>query len=86
MSIQWVKRGDESRLHYLSQTGMYFSFDEAYLSESGNQVLASLYIKLNNQEHMDINVRDRAQAEEILVAFVGADDKNQLLDSPALIP
>lgn len=69
LSIQWVKRGDEWRQHYLSQSGMYFSFDEAYRSETGKDVPVHLYISQGKNESIGRDVRDSARAEQILVAL-----------------
>ena len=65
---------------------MYFSFDEAYRSETGKDVPAHLHISQGKNESIGLDVRDSAHAEQILVAFIDADDKNQLLDNSELIP
>lgn len=55
-------------------------------TKTGKDVPVQFFIQQTDQRYLFPDIRDRAHAEEILVAFVGVDDKNQLLDNPDLIP
>lgn len=86
MSIQWKNDNRGERHQYLSQEGLYFSFDEAYRSETGKNVPAHLYISQGEMESIGLDVRDRTHADQIVATIVGVDDENQLLVNPELTP